>query len=60
MIIEHGKKVLYVWFLKAIYGMIKKFLHWYELYTMTLKDVGFKIYPLKMCVENNMTNLSQF
>lgn len=54
MIIENGKKVLYVQSLEAIYGMIKNTLHWYELYTTTLKDLGFKINSYNMCVAKNI------
>ena len=54
--IEHGKKVLYVRVLKAISCVVKSVLRCYEVYTMTLKDVGFKLNPYEKFVANNITN----
>ena len=43
--IEQVKKVIYVQVRKDIYRMTESALRWYELYTMTLKYVIFKINP---------------
>ena len=39
---ENGKKVLYLQILKVLYGCIDSALLQYELYTSTLKGVGFE------------------
>jgi hypothetical protein len=56
---EHGKKVLYVRVLRAIYGCIESALLWYNLYSTTLKDLGFIINPYDRCVANKMINGKQ-
>ena len=38
---ENGKKVLYLRLLKALYGCVKSALLWYELFSTTLKYMGF-------------------
>ena len=38
---EKGKKVLYLRVLRALYGCIESALLWYNLFTTTLKDLGF-------------------
>jgi hypothetical protein len=57
--IENGKKVLYVRLLKAIYGCVKSALLWYEMFSGTLKDLGFTINPYDPCVANCMINGKQ-
>ena len=42
---ENGKRVLYVRILRVIYGCIESDLLWFELFSKTLKDLGFKINP---------------
>ena len=42
VVVEHGKRVLYVRILRAIYGCIESALLWYELYVSVLKDMGFE------------------
>jgi hypothetical protein len=49
---ENGKKVLYLQLLKALYGCIKSGLLWYELFSGTLKDMGFVLNPYDPCVAN--------
>jgi len=49
---EGGKKVLYLRLVKALYGCVKSALLWYELFTGTLKDMGFELNPYDMCVAN--------
>ena len=51
---EHGKKVLYLKLLKALYGCVQSALLWYELFSGTLKDMGFKLNPYDTCVANKM------
>ena len=50
--IEKGKKVLYVKLDKALYGCVQSALLWYELYSNTLKDMGFELNPYDLCVAN--------
>jgi hypothetical protein len=50
--IENGEKVLYVRLLKAIYGCVKSALLWYEMFSETLKEIGFVINPYDPCVAN--------
>jgi hypothetical protein len=57
--IENGQKVLYVRLLKAIYGCVKSALLWYEMFSGTLKDLGFIINPYDPCVANCMINGKQ-
>ena len=45
LIYEKFKKVIYVLISKAIYGMIKSALLWYELISTTLFYSGFKLNP---------------
>ena len=52
--IEHGKRVLYLQLLKALYGCVKSALLWYELFMGTLKEMGFELNPYDMCVANKM------
>ena len=51
--IEGGKRVLYVQLDKALYGCVQSALLWYELYSSTLKDMGFTINPYDLCVANS-------
>ena len=50
MMIDRGKKLLYVRVLKAIHSMIESALRWYELYTTTLKHMVLKFVPYKKFV----------
>ena len=47
-----GKEVLYVRLLKALYGCVKSALLWYELFTRSLKEMGFVLNPYDPCVAN--------
>ena len=49
---KHGRKILYICILKAIYGIIESDLIWYELYMSVLKNMGFQLNPYDMCVAN--------
>ena len=37
---------------KALYGCARSALLWYNMYTETLKDMGFELNPYDMCVAN--------
>jgi hypothetical protein len=56
---ENGKKVLYLQLLKALYGCIKSAMLWYELFSGTLKDMGFVLNPYDPCVANAMIDGKQ-
>ena len=49
-------KCLYVRVLRALYGCIESALLWYELYSLTLTKMGFKINPYDRCVANKIIN----
>jgi hypothetical protein len=49
---KKGKKVLYLQLLKALYGCVKSALLWYELFTGTLQQMGFKLNDYDPCVAN--------
>ena len=55
----NGKKVLYLKVLRAIYGCIESALLWYELFSSTLQQLGFKINPYDRCVANKIINGKQ-
>ena len=59
VVIENGKRVLYVKVLRAIYGCIESALLWYELYVKTLKGMGFVLNPYDRCVANKEINGKQ-
>ena len=52
--LENGKRVLYLRLLKALYGCVKSALLWYELFSTTLKDMGFVLNPYDECVANKI------
>jgi hypothetical protein len=56
---EHGKKVLYLQLLKALYGCVKSALLWYELFSGTLQEMGFELNPYDTCVANKMVDGKQ-
>jgi hypothetical protein len=49
---EHGKKVLYLRILKALYGCIESALLWYKTYTNVLKGIDFVLNQADPCVAN--------
>jgi len=53
VVVEHGKKLLYLQLLKALYRCVQSALLWYELFTSTLVDMGFKLNPYDLCVANS-------
>ena len=54
VIIENGKRVLYIKAVRAVYGCIQSTLLWYNLYTNTLKDISFEINLYDKCIANKM------
>ena len=54
VIIENGKKALYVQLLKALYGCVRSSLLWYILFSGTLKEHGFDLNPYDPCIANKM------
>ena len=58
---RRGKRVkqLYVRVLRALYGCIESALLWYELYSSTLQDMGFKLNPYDKYVANKIIDGKQ-
>jgi hypothetical protein len=55
VITENGKKVLYLQLLKALYGcVLRSALLWYELFSGTLKEMGFELNPYNPCDANKI------
>ena len=59
VIVEKGKKVLYVQLLKAMYGTLTAPILWYQLFADTLTSRGFTINPYDLCVANKLVNDKQ-
>ena len=59
VVIENGKRVLYMKVVRSIYGCMQYFLLWYNLYANTLKDMGFEINSYDKCIANKMINGNQ-
>ena len=59
VVVEKGKRVLYLQLLKALYGCVRSALLWYELFTGTLKEMGFELNPYDPCVAKKMIEGSQ-
>jgi len=49
---EKNKDVLYVQLVRALNGCVQSALLWYELYSTTLKEIGFELNPYDLCVAN--------
>jgi hypothetical protein len=56
---EHGKSVLYVELLKALYGTLKAALLFWKLLSSKLVSWGFTINPYDWCVANKMIDGTQ-
>jgi hypothetical protein len=56
---RNGQEVLYVRLLKALYGCVKSALLWYDLFTNSLKEMGFTLNPYDPCVANCMIDGKQ-
>jgi len=59
IMIEDGKKVLYLRLLKALYRCVQSALLWYELFSMSLQGMGFVLNPYDPCVANKIINGKQ-
>ena len=59
VVMENGKKTLYMQLLKALYGSIKSALLWNDIFTGTLVEMGFELNPYDNCVANKMINGKQ-
>ena len=49
----------YLQLLKALYGCVQSALLWYDLFTNTLVQMGFKLNPYNLCVANSQTKGKQ-
>ncbi len=56
VVVKHGKKVLYARLDKAIYGYVKSAMLWYNLFSLSLEEMGFTINPYDQCVANCEVN----
>ena len=56
VILENGKKVLYMKIIRGIYGCIEASLQWYKCFTETLEQEGFTLNAYDRCVANKMIN----
>ena len=52
VVFENGCKVIYVQVIKALYGMLKAALLWYQKFRSDLEDINFKFNPYDPCVAN--------
>ena len=52
VVFENGRRVIYVWVLRAIYGMLVAALLWYNKFKTKLEGVGFIFNPYDPCVAN--------
>jgi len=59
VVMEDGKKVLYLRLLKALYGCVQSVLLWYELFSTTLQGMGFVLNPYDPCIANKIINGKQ-
>ena len=59
VVMEKGRKVLYVIVLRAIYGMLEAALLWYKKFKKELEEVGFKFNPYDPCVANRVVKKQQ-
>jgi len=59
VVLENGKRVIYVKVLRAIYGMLQSSLLWYNQFRSDLEQLGFVFNPYDPCVANKMVNEKQ-
>jgi hypothetical protein len=59
VVLENGKKVLYVQVLQALYGMLVAALLWYNQFRGDLEKIGFEFNPYDPCVANRMVDQKQ-
>jgi hypothetical protein len=59
VVLENGKKVLYVEMLRTIYGMLEAALLWYKKFRKDLEEIGFVFDLYNPCVANKRVKGSQ-
>ena len=59
VVIEKGRRVLYVRLNKALYGCVQSALLWYKMLSDAIKTMGFELNPYDPCVANAMINGAQ-
>ena len=52
---EGKNKVMYMQLSKALYGCMKSAIIWYNTFSTTLKDLGFRINPYDPCITNKLS-----
>ena len=56
VVYENGQRVIYVWVVRAIYGMLISSLLWYKKFRGDIETQGFEFNPYDACVANRMVN----
>ncbi len=59
VVIENGKKILYLQVMRALYGMLVASLLWYRKFRDDLEKEGFKFNPYDPCVANRWVDHKQ-
>ena len=59
VVVEKGRKALYLRVLRVLYGCLESALLWYDLYSTTLQQHGFVLNPYDKCVANKEINGKQ-
>jgi hypothetical protein len=59
VVMENGKKVLYVQILMVLYGMLMAALLWYKQFRADLEEIGFVFNPYEPCVANRLVMSKQ-
>ena len=59
VVLENGKKVIYVQVLRAIFGMLQAALLWYQKFRTDLEGIGFEFNPYDPCVANRLVDGAQ-
>ena len=59
VVMERGKKVIYVEILRAIYGMLESALVWFRKFKGDLESIGFEFNPYDACIANREVNGKQ-
>ena len=54
MVLENGKKVIYIVFLKDIYGMLVEALLFYKRFRGDLENIIFEFNPYNPCAANSI------
>jgi Reverse transcriptase (RNA-dependent DNA polymerase) len=59
VVMENGKRVLYVQVMMVLYGMLMAALMWYRQFRSDLEEIGFKFNPYEPCVANRVVDSKQ-